>query len=151
MFLCPIKTPVFVTQHFGVRPEVYKQFGTKGHSGIDFRAKVGTPLFAPLGGVAEVRDQGNGGYGLHIRIKNTEYECVIAHLSKANFNDMKEVRVGDPIGFSGNSGFSTAPHVHFSIRKLNKDGTIMDKGNGFAGYLDIEPFTIVWTNLLTDK
>lgn len=151
MFICPIKTPVLVTQHFGERPSVYKQFGLKGHNGVDLRAPVGTLIYAPIGGVAEVHDQGKKGYGLYVRIKNPEYECVLAHLSKAAFQGIHEVHVGDPIGLSGNTGFSTAPHVHFGVRKLNSDGTVKDKANGFAGYLNIEPFTIAWSNLLTDK
>lgn len=141
MILSPRQGQIVVTQKFGERPEVYKRFGLKGHNGIDFRAPVGTPLFAPIEGEITKADEGDGGYGKHIRIKSGNKEVVIGHLSAfANFGS--SVSLGDPIGFSGNTGFSTAPHIHLGVRKL-KDGQVVDAGNGFAGYFDVLPYILV--------
>ena len=124
-----------VSQEFGERPDVYKQFGMKGHNGIDFACAIGTPLYSPFEGVCSVKHQGTGAYGLSIRIKNDKYEVIFAHLSEANIKPGQVVLPGTKIGKSGNSGFSTGPHLHFGIREY-LNGSVDHYSNGYYGWRD---------------
>ena len=152
MFLCPIKQESpYITQYFGERPSVYNRFGLKGHNGLDFRCKSGTLLSSPIDGVVFTGDEGRDGYGKYIRIKNGEYDVILAHLSKIEIRAGSKVKVGDPLAFSGNTGFSSAPHLHFGVRKLDSSGIIVNKNNGFAGYLDFFPFVVVWAKTLNES
>lgn len=146
-----------VTQHFGENPQVYAQFNMKGHNGTDLRAKTGTPLFAPMDGIIKTKDSLSKGYGKHIFIRNPFKACevVLAHLDKFNVTDGQRVSVGDLIGWSGNSGFSTASHLHWSFRLLkpgdwNKiyDWGVLDSNNGYFGWLDPLDFTLAWKGSL---
>lgn len=88
---------------------------SRGHSGIDYRANVGTPVRAAASGVVILISTGwSGGYGNEIVTSHgggvaTRY----AHLSKFNVSTGQTVSQGDIIGYSGNSGRSTGPHLHF--------------------------------------
>lgn len=133
----PLKT-IKVTQKFGERPEVYKNFGMAGHNGEDYKTKsVLNPfgkqeVFAAHDGIITVATLGNTGYGNYIKIyKQGLGETLYAHLSKILIAKGQEVRGGNIIGISGNTGFSTAPHLHFGFRP---DKT--DMKNGFYGWVD---------------
>jgi len=80
------------------------------------------------GKVNRVQDQGKKGYGLHVRIENDFYYVIYGHLSKVFIEEGKDIKYGDKIGDSGNSGFSTGPHLHFEIRKKP-----IQSNNGFYG------------------
>ena len=133
-----------ITQEFGLNPNVYKQFNLRGHNGIDFRCISGTPIFAPMDGVVKTADTGNSGYGLHIRIRNAAkcIEIVLGHLSNHSLMPGQRVSMGDKIGESGNSGFSTGSHLHMGVRFLNPSNKdvwawdVKDVDNGYAGYVD---------------
>lgn len=136
---------VYITQRFGERPEVYKIFALKGHNGIDFRTRfIDSPLgrryiTAAAEGVVEVvRDDRSKGYGLHIRIRHQDKSMTIyGHLSKTYVRQGQSVASGSRIGLSGNSGFSSAPHLHFEYRPT---GWEKKTSNGFAGAVDPLPF-----------
>lgn len=168
MVLCPLQNTTilkqnyvqvrpYVTQKFGERPEVYKQFGTKGHAGIDLRAKVGVPVYAPHDGMVRITNTGDKGYGLHMRIRNPFKACesVLAHLSKVVVAEGQQVNMGDLIGYSGNTGFSSAPHLHWGFRGLKHsrkalfNWDVFEEKNGFAGYIDVSGMTITWKGTLT--
>lgn len=88
---------------------------TRGHTGIDYRANVGTPVRAAASGVVILLSTGwSGGYGNEIVISHgggvaTRY----AHLSRFNVSTGQTVSQGEVIGYSGNTGRSTGPHLHF--------------------------------------
>ena len=102
------------------------------HSAIDLRAAVGTPVFAAEGGTVNMvqywdgkTTKGNQSYGNLIRIRHSDYkgrsqlETYYAHLSKILVSNGQTVSEGQLIGYSGNSGHSTGPHLHFEVR-LNR-------------------------------
>jgi murein DD-endopeptidase MepM/ murein hydrolase activator NlpD len=134
----------FVTQGFGERPEYYKKYGMNGHNGIDFRAPVGTPIFAGFEGIAHVTDSGNVGYGLHVEIWKPNGKLLTAHLSKVFIKDGQKVYMGDKIGLSGNSGDSSAPHLHVTAKKTDDQGKTLDYNNGFLGAYDFADKLITW-------
>ena len=89
----------------------------KMHKGIDFAARKGTPIYAAGDGIIE-RANFYGGYGRYIRIRhNSQYKTAYAHLSKFAKKIKKNVKVkqGDIIGYVGNSGRSTGPHLHYEV------------------------------------
>lgn len=141
-----------ITQMFGKNPTMYKPFGLNGHNGTDFRCKVGTPLFAPCDGVAIVRNDGKAGYGLHIKIrsKHGAREVVLGHMSKIVITDGAEVNMGQYVGDSGNTGFSTAQHLHLGLRflvpstKKITEWSVRDYNNGYLGWVDPLPHLITW-------
>ena len=119
-----LKTPLDgarLSSGFGMRKHPISGFN-KIHKGVDFAAPTGTPIYAGGNGVIEYIGN-NGGYGKYIRIRhNNEYKTAYAHLSKYNKNIYKGKRViqGDIIGYVGNTGNSTGPHLHYEIIFQNK-------------------------------
>ncbi len=113
-----------VTQYFGTtpfstaNPQVYNGHG---HSGVDFAAKVGTAVFAAGDGV--VIGTGNTdlacsgvSYGNWILIQHPNgLSSLYAHLSLIQVKTGQTVHVGDKIALSGNTGYTTGPHLHFAV------------------------------------
>jgi len=158
MILCPlqdtamklfnwVRVKPYVTQHFGENRQLYKRFGMIGHNGTDLRARVGTQLFAPMDGKVEVRNYGDKGLGRHIRISNARLMIILAHLDHVSVQAGQQVKMGDKIALSGNSGFSTGPHVHISGYVL-KNGETQNKDNGFRGAFDLEAHMLRWKGTL---
>lgn len=95
------------------------------HTGIDFSAKIGTPIYATADGVVEfARKHYNGGYGNLIKIDHSfGFKTYYAHLDDLLVKRGDFVKKGQMIAYSGNSGVSTGPHLHYEIRFL---GTYID-------------------------
>ena len=111
-----------ITQLFGENPQWYPL--TNGHNGIDWGLPMRTKIFATLPGtVIRVASDPNG-YGNHIRIKHdNNLMSLYGHLDENNFSLVQvddHVRTGQHIGFSGNTGRSTGPHLHYEVRRGNK-------------------------------
>ena len=119
-----LKTPIDgakLSSNFGMRKHPISGYN-KMHKGIDFAAPIGTPIYAGGNGIIEYAGR-NGGYGKYIRIRhNNEYKTAYAHLSSFNKRISVGVRVtqGQIIGFVGNTGKSTGPHLHYEIIFQNK-------------------------------
>lgn len=96
-----------ITSGYGPR------WGTE-HTGIDIRAKVGTAIYAPEDGHVSSNTHETGGIQAFVTAKSgTKYG--FAHLSKVD--KIGQVKKGDLIAYSGNTGKSTGPHIHLSIRQ----------------------------------
>lgn len=143
MIFSPIAGKPIITQGFGQSPDVYAAFGFEGHNGIDFGVDIGTTVYAPHDGVITVKDDGESGYGLHMVIKDDKRYSLLAHLSECFFENGRSVSQGDPVGKSGDSGFSTAPHLHWTY-KILKGGVTQNKDNGYDGAIDVTEFTRLW-------
>jgi len=87
------------------------------HNGMDLRAELGTPVYAVANGTVKVSKDNPTGYGLYIVINHGKWGSLYAHLSQYNTFVDQEVKAGQLIGYSGNTGNSTAPHLHFEIRE----------------------------------
>jgi len=90
--------------------------------GIDIGLLMDTPIVATRGGVVQTVNVENrwSGYGVHVIIQHDNgYESTYAHLNSVSVSTGQVVNQGDWIGFSGNTGRSTGPHLHFEIRSWN--------------------------------
>jgi len=116
----PLANP-YITQFFGATPSSTRLYASGEHSGMDFRAAVGTPIIASASGVvAGVGDTDltcpRASFGKWIFIKHDNNLAVVyAHMSKISVQVGERVTAGQVIGLSGNTGHSTAPHLHVSV------------------------------------
>jgi murein DD-endopeptidase MepM/ murein hydrolase activator NlpD len=101
---------------FGARRHPILGF-VKMHTGVDWAAPYGTPIFASGNGVVEKAER-EGGYGNYVRLKHANgYETAYGHMSAfaKGMAPGKRVRQGQVIGFVGSTGMSTGAHVHYEI------------------------------------
>ncbi|MBA5628993.1 M23 family metallopeptidase [Moheibacter lacus] len=116
---------------------------SKMHAGTDFAAHIGTPIYATGDGKVTLAGR-EGGYGNVVKIKHGYgYETLYAHMSKIKTRSGQNVKRGDIIGYVGNTGLSTGPHLHYEI---HKDGQPIDPVSYF--YQDVSPDEF---NVLLDK
>ena len=115
----PFRDKEPVSQLFGARPEVYKHYGFAGHEGVDFAVPVGMPVVASADGQLWRLGSINGAYGIRAIVRHqwgsTIGFTIYAHLSKTQGAELDHVKAGDVIGYSGNTGNSTGPHLHWSL------------------------------------
>lgn len=112
--------PIYHTQRF--------------HEGMDFVAPTGTEIFATGDGTIS-RAGWEQGYGNCVKISHGfGYETLYAHMSKIKVRIGQRVKRGDIIGLVGNTGKSTAPHLHYEV---HYKGQIMNPQNYY--FLDLSP------------
>lgn len=105
------------------------------HTGIDFSAPIGTPIYATGDGVVERIEFDGRGYGNHVVIRHGfGYETLYGHMSKILVRSGMKIKRGDRIGLVGSTGASTAPHCHYEVMKDSKK---IDPVNFF--YNDLTP------------
>jgi len=93
----------------------------KLHEGMDFTAPTGTEVYATGDGVVEEVKSSYRGYGKRVVIDHGYgYKTRYAHLNSFNVRERQKVKRGDVIGFVGNTGLSTAPHLHYEVEKGDK-------------------------------
>lgn len=121
----PAITPIslkqcYLSSGFGLRYHpIYKV--RKMHTGIDFGARVGTPIYATGAGKVTKVSTSFYGYGKQVEIDHgfglkTKY----AHLSEFNVKVGQRVKRGELIAYSGNTGTSSGPHLHYEVHKNRK-------------------------------
>ena len=87
------------------------------HTGIDFTAPAGTPVQATGNGVVIKADHGRVGYGNHVIIDHGYgYSSLYGHMISLNVKVGEQITKGQTIGRVGNTGTSTAPHLHYEVR-----------------------------------
>ncbi|MTI32025.1 M23 family metallopeptidase [Xanthovirga aplysinae] len=93
----------------------------KFHSGIDFSAPKGTPIYATGNGKVVKVKSSFGGYGKQVVIDHGfGYKTLYGHMSKFNVKKGQVVKRGECIGYVGNTGQSTGPHIHYEVIKDGK-------------------------------
>ena len=117
-----MKTPINgarLSSPFGNRKHPILGF-TKHHNGTDFAAPTGTPIMASGNGtVIKAGWCGNGGNCVRIR-HNSSYTTGYGHMSKIATRTGRRVRQGQIIGYVGNTGMSTGPHLHYTVSHNGK-------------------------------
>ena len=102
---------------FGIRRHPILGY-TKMHTGVDWAAPTGTPIYASGNGTVE-RVGWESGYGKFVLLRhNNGYESAYGHMTAyaRNMDEGARVRQGQVIGFVGSTGLSTGSHVHYEIR-----------------------------------
>lgn len=90
----------------------------KMHWGMDFSAPKGSKIYATGDGVVKLVKYSRRGYGNHVIINHGyNYETTYAHMSKSLVRRGQKVKRGDLIGLVGSTGSSTAPHLHYEVKK----------------------------------
>lgn len=93
----------------------------KMHTGIDLTAPTGTEVYATGDGKIIKTGYTPGGYGKRIIVDHGfGYKTLYAHLNEIYVKEGQKVKRGELIGAVGNTGRSTAPHLHYEVRKNNK-------------------------------
>lgn len=88
----------------------------KFHYGIDFTAPTGTDIYVTGDGTVEQIESSRRGYGNSIIVDHGfGIKTIYAHLDRFNVKQGQKIKRGDVIGFVGNSGLSTAPHLHYEV------------------------------------
>ena len=104
----------FLNSSFGYRQDPIDDI-RRFHQGQDITVPTGTPIFAPADGLVK-RAYYIGGFGNHIKLKHSSgYSTTYAHLSKIFVRHGQKIKRGDIIGETGNTGRSTAPHLHYEV------------------------------------
>ncbi|MDO8269414.1 MAG: M23 family metallopeptidase [Candidatus Levybacteria bacterium] len=135
----PFKEDYPITQGFGaldrdpLLKEKYQQNGVIGHDGVDFDLPKGTTVLAADSGEI-VRARENYDYGTTIVIQHDWGKSYYGHLSKLSVKEGQKIVKGEPIGLSGDTGLSTAPHLHFGIKP-----NVNDPDNGYFGKINPLP------------
>lgn len=131
---------IYITQRFGERPAYYAKYGLKGHNGVDFRTRFWdsplgrTYVTASVDGAVEIVRADAAGYGTHIRLRHADGSMTIyGHLTRSYVSKGQSVKRGQRIGLSGNTGDSSAPHLHWEYRPT---GWEKNTKNGYAGAVD---------------
>jgi len=91
------------------------------HPGQDFAAIIGTPVYATADGVVEKVESSFHGYGNNIIINHGfGYKTLYGHLNGFAIKEGQKVKRGTTIGYVGNTGMSTGPHLHYEVIKNNE-------------------------------
>lgn len=114
------KTRSLVVSGFGYRIHpIYKTL--RMHTGIDFSAKRGTPIYATGDGVVVAPHYSKSGYGNVCMIHHGfGYETLYAHMSRIVVRVGQKVKRGQLIGYVGSTGLSVSPHCHYEVIKDRK-------------------------------
>lgn len=152
-----MRTPINgarLSSGFGKRRHPILKY-SKMHTGVDFAAPSGTPIYAAGDGVVDYAAR-KGGYGKFIRIRhNSEYQTAYAHMRsfKKGMYKGKRVKQGQVIGYVGTTGRSTGPHLHYEIirngGKVNPMRVRMPSGKKLKG-LELERFIETRTGFMQD-
>jgi murein DD-endopeptidase MepM/ murein hydrolase activator NlpD len=112
---------IYITQYFGKTVDAKRLYTSGTHNGVDFRASIGTPVIAVLSGTVEGTgntdlQSGCYSYGQWVLIKHSNgLSSLYGHLSLIKVTQGQNVSTGDIIGYSGQTGYATGPHLHLTV------------------------------------
>lgn len=114
----PPKSPIMLSPPLDVRAG--DRFGPRGsrfHTGVDYSARVGTPVRAAGAGIVTYAGELAGGWGRIVTIAHgADVRTTYAHLSATRVRVGRRVDAGQTIGLVGKSGNASGPHLHFEVR-----------------------------------
>ncbi len=114
-----MKIPVSgkITSPYGKREPT--EIVSENHQGIDIGVNVGTTVVAAIEGKVSLVSK-EGSYGTHVKIEKDDITTIYAHCSKILVKEGQQVKLGQKIALSGNTGNTTGPHLHFEIRRSGR-------------------------------
>lgn len=115
----PLKNKISITSSYGTR--THPIFGTKKmHNGVDLKAHYEN-VYSVMDGIVTAAGWDPKGGGNYIKVKHyNRFETIYMHLSEFYYNTGERVKAGFIIGKSGNTGNSTGPHLHFSVKEFGQ-------------------------------
>jgi len=123
----------YLNAGFGYRIDPFDRVN-RFHYGQDITTAMNSPIYAPADGVVKIARY-MGGFGKSIKIDHGfGYTTFYAHLSKFNIERGKHIKRGDIIGYVGNTGRSTGPHLHYEVHYYGKPQNPLDYF--FSGYMN---------------
>jgi murein DD-endopeptidase MepM/ murein hydrolase activator NlpD len=118
-FIAPLKGKVI--SKFGNRIHPVTQLPDRFHNGVDVPAPIGTKIVSPADGkVSQIYNHEFGGITLII-IHDNGFESRMCHLNEIVVKEGEKVKQGQFVAFSGNTGRSTGPHLHYGMRNEKKE------------------------------
>ncbi|MDY5683643.1 MAG: M23 family metallopeptidase [Treponema sp.] len=119
LFTWPLKGSWRLTSNYGRRADPFTGV-TSFHTGIDMAMPSGTPVYSSMSGKIESVGYTNI-FGNYVIIKHVNgYQTLYAHLTKSLVKSGQNVVQGAKIGLVGSTGYSTGPHLHFTVFKNGK-------------------------------
>lgn len=116
----PLKGKIHISSHFGTRRNPFGKNTTEHHSGIDLRAKAGTPIYAMLPGTVEAIGYDSRS-GTYIKLRHGNFTVSYCHLiKKPTIPIGTKVNAGSAVAFVGSTGRSTGPHLHITLKHRSK-------------------------------
>jgi murein DD-endopeptidase MepM/ murein hydrolase activator NlpD len=112
---------IFITQYFGKTVDAKRLYTSGTHNGVDFRASIDTPVKAVLSGVVQGTgntdlQKGCYSYGKWVLIKHPNgLSSLYGHFDLIKVSPGQSVTTGEIIGYSGQTGYATGPHLHLTI------------------------------------
>lgn len=137
-----------VTQHFVGNYDWYAPKSPVGHMGTDIGVPTGTPIVAGHdGAITQVGSDPDGwGFYLELHYPLLGYKALFAHLrEQPPLSVGQAISRGQVVGYSGNTGKSSGPHLHYSLRKCHLDGRWITHDLNSRGYVD-PVIEHVWLN-----
>ena len=143
---------VRISSPYGYRIHPITQF-REFHTGTDMPSKMGSPVYATADGVVEFANSGwNGGYGNIVKINHSfGFKTYYAHLDSIAVERGEFIKKGQVIAYSGNSGNSSGPHLHYEVRFLGShinSKNFMDWNMGNFGKIFDKEKNVAWQSLL---
>jgi len=125
---------------FGKRVHpIYKT--VRFHWGNDFTAPVGTDIYSTGKGKVIISEKSKSGYGYHVIVDHGYgYQTLYGHMSKIMVKQGQEVKRGEILGLVGNTGLSSAPHLHYEVLK---NGTKVNPVNFYFNDLSPEEYDLM--------
>lgn len=120
-----LRTPINgakISSTYGLRTHPVLGY-SRMHQGLDYSAQKGTPILAAGDGHVEFMKNQARGYGKHVQIKhNANYATLYAHMSRfaSHIKPGGRVKQGDIIGYVGDTGLATGPHLHYEVIENGK-------------------------------
>lgn len=141
-----------ISSPYGYRIHPITQF-REFHTGTDMPSKMGSPVYATADGVVEFANLGwNGGYGNIVKINHSfGFKTYYAHLDSIAVERGEFIKKGQVIAYSGNSGNSSGPHLHYEVRFLGShinSKNFMDWNMGNFGKIFDKEKNVAWQSLL---
>jgi len=112
---------VRITQQFGRTADSGRLYSSGTHNGIDLAASIGTPIRASLAGTVQATGntdavRGCYSYGKWVLVRHGNgLSTLYAHMSQVNVSQGETVSTGGVLGYSGDTGYATGPHLHFTV------------------------------------
>jgi len=121
----------------------YQSLGLSGHNGLDIPVITGEGVYASTDGTVRYAG-GDQTSGIGVEINDLVQGCrtIYWHLKEVKVGVGEKVKAGQLIGLSDNTGYSTGPHLHYGMKRIDLNGNPVNYNNGYWGAEDPIPYLV---------